>query len=287
MNPVVAESPNVGRRDFPTPCDPHHALGENGPARYATLCSEMNATARSEFPCAGAVESEAVEAAQDRFTRFPREPRQGSPGVRNGTQSSPNGNQFVGAEPCYQNRVQQSALRASPSELSVSQRTTMAKADIACRILLAGGLFLWTMPGTSQDRHLDIPLHAHMAAGRQGWICNRAFRQVGRLCVSDRYGFSTRRAFETFNSGWRCVRGYRRLRGYCVPLSIPRHALPVGNGGEWRCDSGYRREESRCEAVFVPPHAHLDSSGHSWQCDAGFRVLSEVCIPSSSPDSIS
>src|SRR5581483_4771947 len=146
VNPVVAESPNVGRRDFPTPCDPHHALGENGPARYATLCSEMNATARSEFPCAGAVESEAVEAAQDRFTRFPREPRQGSPGVRNGTQSSPNGNQFVGAEPCYQNRVQQSALRASPSELSESQRTTMAKADIACRILLAGGLFLWTMP---------------------------------------------------------------------------------------------------------------------------------------------
>jgi hypothetical protein len=59
-------------------------------------------------------------------------------------------------------------------------------------LLLAGGVSLWT-PATAQESHRDIPLHAHMAAGEQGWVCNMGFRQVVRLCIPDRHGFSTRR----------------------------------------------------------------------------------------------
>jgi hypothetical protein len=192
--------------------------------------------------------------------------------------------QVTRPEPCYESssRTRVTCVPAKRKRAAGGRRRT-AIALFVSWLLLASGVSLWT-PATAQESPGDIPLHAHMAAGAQGWVCNRGFRQVVRLCVPDRHWFSTMRMFETFNNGWQCIRGYRLQQSYCVPVSIPRHALVVGPGDEWQCESGFRRDGSRCEAIFVPPHAHLDASGHAWQCDAGFRVISEVCIPSFSPD---
>jgi hypothetical protein len=156
----------------------------------------------------------------------------------------------------------------------------MAKAVVISCLLLVGGMSLGK-PGTSQDNHHDIPLHAHRAAGDQGWACDSGFRQLGRLCVYDTYGIAAREAFEVFNKGWRCRPGYRASAGFCMPVLVPRHALLVGYGDRWECERGFRKAGRHCDAVNVPAHGHLDQSGHGWACDVGFQVLSDYCVPQS------
>jgi hypothetical protein len=156
----------------------------------------------------------------------------------------------------------------------------MAKAVILPWLLLIGGMSLWSS-GTSQQRYGDVPLHARLTAGRQGWVCNPGFRQLAQFCASDQDGLTDTRVFEVFNNGWRCRSGYHVSRGFCLRLAVPRHALLVGYGDHWECEPGFRRDGSRCQAVLVPAHGHLDESGHGWQCDTGYEAASEYCIPSS------
>ena len=149
-------------------------------------------------------------------------------------------------------------------------------------MLSFGGLSPWCS-ATSQDSYGDIPPHARIATGSQGWLCDPTYRQVGDACVADPDRMLDRQRFEVFQNGWRCIPGYRlSTEGYCVRFFVPPHAVAVNASGQWECEPGFVRSdssESRCDPIIVPPHAHLDPSGRSWRCDGGFRFLSRVCIP--------
>jgi hypothetical protein len=58
----------------------------------------------------------------------------------------------------------------------------MAKAVILSWLLLVGGMSLWSS-GISQQRCRDVPLHARIAVGEQGWVCHPGFRQLARICA--------------------------------------------------------------------------------------------------------
>lgn len=76
-----------------------------------------------------------------------------------------------------------------------------------------------------------------------------------------------------FPAQWRCETGYRQVDGRCEKISIPRHALSVGNG--WKCRSGYRQSDQRCEKFDIPRHAV--ALGNRWVCLDGYRKTGEQC----------
>jgi hypothetical protein len=57
------------------------------------------------------------------------------------------------------------------------------------------------------------------------------------------------------------------------------HAVWQSWRSGWKCQRGYRREGERCVEVDVPPHAFLDAFGHDWRCHRGYQQEGTGCEP--------
>jgi hypothetical protein len=163
--------------------------------------------------------------------------------------------------------------------------------------------------------HTNLPAHAILQPGGNGWECARGYRREGEDCVQ--VSIPPQAYLDYFGHDWRCERGYRREgdrgvqvpvppqafldssghaweceRGYrqesdrCVPVPVPAHAYLDYFGHDWQCARGYRREGDRCEQVRVPPQAFLSYFGHDWECEYGYRREGDRCV-SVSPDQTS
>ena len=59
--------------------------------------------------------------------------------------------------------------------------------------------------------------------------------------------------------GWRCDREYREANGACVAVQIPVNARSSGSsyGSGWECKRGFRVEGAQCLAVVIPARGFL------------------------------
>lgn len=101
--------------------------------------------------------------------------------------------------------------------------------------LLFLGTLLLGRPASSQEfgwtqrLRADVPTHAHEQRSGGGWACDPEFRRVKNTCVAAGLQAASYHTHEIFESGgWKCRRGYRLKGGFCVRLTVPRHALTGG-----------------------------------------------------------
>jgi hypothetical protein len=158
-------------------------------------------------------------------------------------------------------------------------RLEVRKTVLASRYLIFACALWWFSTGNSQEAGRHIPLNAHYSAGERGWACDQGFTQVAGLCMADSGVLPGQSAFEVFDGQWRCISGYHREDGFCVPGVAPEHAAFVGSGDHWECDWGYQKANSQCQEIKPPPHGYIDASGHEWLCFPGFERSTDHCVP--------
>lgn len=110
---------------------------------------------------------------------------------------------------------------------------------------------------------------------RDGWECNRGYRQVGDSCEVVQVPANAR--LDILGHDWECNRGFQQVRGACAPVAIPPHAHLDILGHAWECDRGFRESGNGCQPIVVPKNAQLDILGHDWECDRGYRSTGPAC----------
>lgn len=135
---------------------------------------------------------------------------------------------------------------------------------------------------SSHERNVKVPLHAKLNYLRNGWVCERGYRQAGQECVAVQIPDNAKLNY--LGNGWDCQRGYRQAGQGCVAVQIPENAKLNYLGNGWDCQRGYRQAGQGCIAVAMPENAKLNYLGTGWDCQRGYRQAGQECIAVQIPE---